>query len=38
MAGFLQGMTNDLLYSLACRDAETSRQVFQLVLDGEMKP
>ena len=35
MAGFLQGLTNDLLYSLVCRDAETSKQVFQLVLDNE---
>ncbi len=30
---FLQGMTNQLLYSLTCRDRETSKQVFQLLLD-----
>jgi len=30
---FLQGMTNQLLYSLTYRDRETSRQVFQLLLD-----
>lgn len=31
---FLQGMTNQLLYSLTNRDRETSKQVFQLLLDG----
>ena len=31
---FLQGMTNQLLYSLTYRDRETSKQVFQLLLDG----
>jgi hypothetical protein len=31
---FLQGMTNELLYSLDYRDRETSKQVFQLLLDG----
>ena len=36
MAGFLQGLTNDLLYSFICRDAETNRQIFQLALDNEM--
>lgn len=30
---FLQGMTNQLLYSLTYRDMETSKQVFQLLLD-----
>lgn len=30
---FLQGMTNQLLYSLTYRDRETSKQVFQLLLD-----
>lgn len=30
---FLQGMTNQLLYSLTFRDRETSKQVFQLLLD-----
>lgn len=31
---FVQGLNNDLLYSLTTRDRETSRQVFQLLLDG----
>lgn len=35
MMGFLQGLTNDLIYSFVYRDAETNRQVFQLVLDSE---
>jgi ribosomal protein L31 len=30
---FLQGMTNQLLYSLTYLDRETSKQVFQLLLD-----
>ncbi len=30
---FLQGMTNQLLYSLTYRDRETSKQIFQLLLD-----
>ena len=30
---FLQGMTNQLLYSLTYRDRETSKQVFQLLLE-----
>lgn len=30
---FLQGMINQLLYSLTYRDRETSKQVFQLLLD-----
>lgn len=30
---FLQGMTNQLLYSLTYRDRETSKQVLQLLLD-----
>lgn len=30
---FHQGMTNQLLYSLTYRDRETSKQVFQLLLD-----
>ncbi len=33
MDTFLQGMTNQLLYSLTYRDRETSKQVFQLLLD-----
>lgn len=31
---FAQGATNDLLYCLLNRDSETSRQTFQLLLDG----
>lgn len=30
---FVQGLTNDLLYCLSSRDKETSRQIFQLLLD-----
>lgn len=30
---FLQGMTNQLLYALTYRDKETSKQMFQLLLD-----
>jgi len=30
---FLQAMTNQLLYCLTKRDKETSKQVFQLILD-----
>jgi hypothetical protein len=33
VAGFMQGLTNDLLYSLTYRDSETSRQIFQLIMD-----
>jgi len=32
---FLQGMTNQLLYSLTYRGRETSKQVFQLLLDED---
>ena len=32
-AAFLQGCANELLYQLTCRDEETSRQIFQLLLD-----
>jgi len=35
MAGFLQGLTNDLLYSLTSRDVETSRLAVQLWLEKE---
>ena len=35
MAGFLQGMADDLLHDLVYRDAESSRQVFQLLMDSE---
>jgi hypothetical protein len=35
MAIFHQAMTNQLLYSLTYRDRETSKQIFQLLLDGE---
>ena len=31
---FVQGLNNDLLYTLTTRDRETSRQVFQLLIDG----
>ena len=31
---FLQAFTNDLLFKLSHRDCETSRQVFQLLLDN----
>jgi hypothetical protein len=34
VAGFMQGLTNDLLYSLTYRDSETSRQIFQLLMDA----
>lgn len=34
VAVFAQGVTNDLLYCLTSRDSETSRQVFQLLLDS----
>ena len=34
MTVFVQSMTNQLLYSLTYRDRETSKQVFQLLLDG----
>jgi len=33
MAAFLQGITNELLYSLTYRDRESFKQVFQLLLD-----
>lgn len=32
MTSFLQGITNELLYSLSYRDRESSKQVFQLLL------
>ena len=32
-ASFLQGCANDLLYQLTWRDLETSKQIFQLLLD-----
>lgn len=35
MAGFLQGLTNDLLYSMTSRDVETSRLAVQLWLMEE---
>lgn len=35
MDGFLQGLTNDLLYSLTSRDVETSRLAVQLWLEEE---
>jgi hypothetical protein len=35
MDGFLQGLTNDLLYSLTSRDVETSRLAVQLRLEEE---
>lgn len=35
MAAFLQGTTNQLMYSLTYRDRETSKQVFQLLLDSK---
>lgn len=34
VAGFMQGLTNDLLYCLIHRDNETSRQIFQLLMDN----
>ncbi len=33
IAGFMQGLANDLLYSLTYRDSETSKQIFQLIMD-----
>lgn len=30
---FVQGLTNELLYCLTTRDEETSKQIFQLLLD-----
>lgn len=35
MAGFLQGLTGDLLYCLAYRDAETGKLTARLVLEQE---
>jgi hypothetical protein len=35
MAGFLQGLTNDLIYYLTSRDIETSRLAVQLWLEKE---
>ena len=32
-AAFLQGYANELLYQLTWRDPETSKQIFQLLLD-----
>ena len=37
MAGFLQGVTNSLLYALTERDTETNRTALQLWLDGPEK-
>lgn len=34
MAGFLQGLTNDLLYCLTYRDAETGKLAVRLLLEG----
>ena len=36
VAIFMQGTTNQLLYFLLYRDKETSKQVFQLILDGTL--
>ncbi len=36
IAIFMQGVTNQLMYSLLHRDRETSKQVFQLILDGTL--
>lgn len=33
---FMQGATNQLIYSLLYRDEETSKQAFQLILDGAL--
>ena len=33
LSAFLQGFADDLLYQLTWRDPETSRQIFQLLLD-----
>ena len=33
MSAFLQGYANDLLFQLTWRDPETSKQIFQLLLD-----
>lgn len=33
MSAFIQGFTNDLQYQLTWRDPETSKQIFQLLLD-----
>jgi hypothetical protein len=35
MAAFLQGLTNDLLYSLTNRDIETGRRAVQLRFEKE---
>ena len=35
---YLQGMTNQLIYSLTTRDRETQKQVFQILLDEGMFP
>lgn len=32
-AVFAQGLTDDLLYKLTSRDNETSKQMFQLIID-----
>lgn len=36
LEAYLQGMTNDYMYCLLHRDRETSRQVFQLLLDEKL--
>ena len=33
LSAFIQGYANDLLFQLTWRDPETSRQIFQLLLD-----
>ena len=33
ISAFTQGLTNQLLYCLTYRDAQTSKQVFQLMLE-----
>jgi hypothetical protein len=34
-ASFIQGLTSDLIFSMGERDRETSRQLFQIILDQE---
>ncbi len=34
---FMQGLTDDLLYCLNYRDRETSKQIFQLLMDAQSK-
>jgi hypothetical protein len=35
LAGFVQQQTSNLLFELTCRDGETSKQMFQLLLDED---